>query len=98
MDNSTLNCEAYSFFEHVSSDHRIVTTKNTMQTTKTRHYDWFLFNNRDISDEYKITLRNKFDVLPEISKTLTPNDKYKNFMNAHMEAAAECLPTKLRAK
>ena len=45
-----------------------------------------------------ITLRNKFEALQELSKTLTPNDKYENFLNALMEAAAECIPTKLRAK
>ena len=32
------------------------------------------------------------------SETLTLIDEYKNFFNAHMEAAAECIPTKLRAK
>ena len=26
------------------------------------------------------------------------NDKYKNFVTGHMEAAAECIPTKLRAQ
>ena len=45
-----------------------------------------------------ITLRNKFDALQEISETLTPNDKYENFVNAHMEAVAECILTKLRTK
>ena len=57
-----------------------------------------MLNNRDISDKYTITLRNKFDGLQEISETVTPNDEYENFVNAHMEAAAECIPTKLRAK
>ena len=55
-------------------------------------------NNKDISDKYTITLRNKFDALQEISETLTPNDEYETFVNACMEAAAECIPTKLRAK
>ena len=63
------------------------------QTAKTTHYDWSLLNNWDISDKYTITLRNKFDTLQEISETL--NDKYENFINAHTEAAAECIPTKL---
>ena len=96
--NSSLNCE-------VSSDHRIVTAKihlslyrNTMQTTKTTHYDWSLLNNRDISNRYTITLKNKSDALQEISETLTPNDKRKKSINTHMEAAPECIPTKLRIK
>ena len=45
-----------------------------------------------------LTQRNKFDVLQEISETLNPNDEYENFVNAHLEAAAECIPTKQRAK
>ena len=63
------------------------------ETTKTTHCDWSLHNNKDISDKYTIMLRNKFDALLEISKTLTPNDEYENFANAYIEAAAECIST-----
>ena len=28
----------------------------------------------------------------------TPNDKYENFINTHLEVAAECIPTKQKAK
>ena len=28
----------------------------------------------------------------------TQNDEYENFVNAHIETAAECIPTKLKAK
>ena len=45
-----------------------------------------------------LTLRNKFDALQEISETPTPNDEYENFVNAHIETAAECIPTKQRTK
>ena len=38
-----------------------------------------------------IALQKKFE-------TLTPNHEYVNFVNTRMEAAAECMPTKLRAK
>ena len=103
--NNTLNCEAYSSFEGVSSDCRIVTTKihrsrrrNAVQTTKIIHSDWSLLNNRDISDKYTITLRNKFDALQKISETLTPIDKYENFVKPFLEVTAECIITKLRAK
>ena len=95
-----MNCEVYSSFEDVSSDHQIVTAKirlslrrNAARTTTLR-YDWSLLNNRDISDKYTLTLRNKFDALQEISETLTPNVEYENFVNAHIEAATECIPTK----
>ena len=102
---SALNCEAYSFFEDVSFNLRIVTAKiclslrgNMTKTTKIPHYDWFLLNNRDITDEFTITLRNESDAVQEMSKTITSNDKYENFLHAFMEAAAEFIPTKLRAK
>ena len=100
-----MNSESYSSFEGVFSDHRIVTAKiqlslrrNTARTTATVHYDWSLLNNKDISDKYAITLRNKFDALQERTETYTPNDEYENLANAHLEAATECIPTKQKAK
>ena len=103
--NSTLNCEAYSSLEGASSDHRNVMAKirlslrrNAAQTTTTAQLELYLLNNRDFNDKYTITLRKKFDALQEISEILTPNDKYENFVNAHIKAAAECIPTNLRAK
>ena len=67
--------------------------------TKSRHVDiltsLYKLNNQDICT---LTLRNKFDALQEISEKPTLNDEYENFINAHIEAAAECLPTKQRDK
>ena len=104
-NKSTLNCEAYFSFEGVSFDHRIVTAKirlslrrNATRTTTTVHYDWSLFYHQDIRDKYAITLRNRFDTLHEKTETHTPNDEYENFVKAHLEAAAECIPTKKRVK
>ena len=62
------------------------------------HYDWSLFNNRDVSNKYTITLRNKFDTLLQLSKKLTLDDENENFVNAYIEAVAEYIPTKLTAK
>ena len=100
-----MNCEAYSSFEGVSSNHRIVTAKirlslrrNTKRTATTKHYDWALLNNRDIRDKYVLELRNRFETLQEKTKRSTPNDEYENFVNAHLEAAAKCIPTKLKTK
>ena len=82
-NNSELIWEAYSSFEGVSSDHRIVTAKmqslrkNAVRTTTTVHFDLFLINNRDISNRYTLAQRNKFDALQEISETLTLNDQYR---------------------
>ena len=72
--------------------------RNMTQTTQTVHYEWSLNNNRDISDKYKITLRNKFDALQKISETLAPNDEYENFVNSHMEVAVEYIPTWHKSK
>ena len=102
--NSVMNWEAYSSFEGVSSDHRIVTAKirlslrkNTTRTATTKHYDWALLNNRDIRDKYVLELRNRFEILQEKTEIATPNDEYENF-NVHLEAAAKCIPTKPRTK
>ena len=45
-----------------------------------------------------LTIGNKFDTLQDISERHTLNDKYENFVTAHMEAAADCIPTKPRSK
>ena len=103
--NSAMNWEAYSSFEGVSSDNRIVTAKirlslrkNTTRTATTKHYDWALLNNRDIGDKYVLELRNRFETLQEKTEKGTPNDEYENFVNAHLGASANCIPTKPRTK
>ena len=103
--NSAMNCEAYSTFEGVSSDHRIVTAKirlslrkNATQTATTRHYDWALLNNRDIRDKYALELRNRFETIQEKTEKVTPNDEYENFVEVHLVAASKCIPTKPRTK
>ena len=67
-----MNCEAYSSFEGMSSDYRIVTAKirlslqkNATRTATTKHYDWALLNNRDIRDKYVLELRNRYETLQE---------------------------------
>ena len=99
-----MNCEAYSSFEGVSSDHQIVTAKvrlslrkNATQKATTKHYDWALLN-RDIRDKYELELRNRFEALQEKTEKGTPNDEYENFVEAHLEAASKCIPTKPRTK
>ena len=104
-NNNALNCEAYSWFEGVSFDHRSVTAKirlgqrkNVTRTTTTVHYDWALLNNRDIRDKYALALRNKFEALQEKTETHTRNDEYENLVYTHLKAAAEYIPTKQRTK
>ena len=71
---------------------------NAKRTATTKHYDWALLNNRDIRDKYVLELRNRFETLQERTEKSTPNDEYENFVNAHLEAAAKCIPTKLKTK
>ena len=52
----------------------------------------------DIKDKYVLALRNKFDAQQEKTEIRIPNDEYENFVNSHLEAAAKCIPTKLRTK
>ena len=80
--NRAINCEAYSSFEGVSFDHRLVTAKirlslrrNATRTVTTKHYDWALLKNRGIRDKYVLALRNKFDALQEKTEIRTPNDE-----------------------
>ena len=101
--NNAVNCEAYSSFEGVSSDHQIVTAiirlslrKNAKRTATTKHYDSALANNKDIRDEYVVELRNRFETLQEKTEKGTPNDEYENFVNTRIEAAAKCFPRKPR--
>ena len=47
---------------------------------------------------YIYKLRNRYETLQERTEKYTPNDEYGNFINAHLEAAAKCIPTKLRTK
>ena len=103
--NSAINCEAYSSFKGVSSDHQIVIAKiwlslrkNATRTATTKHYDWALLNSRDIRDKYVVEMRNRFKTLQEKTENGTPNDEYENFVNAHLEAVAKCIPTKPRTK
>ena len=81
--NSAMNCEAYSSFEGVSSDYRIVTAKVRLslrkiatRTATTKCYDWALPNKRDIRDKYALELRNRFETLQEKTEKGTPNDEY----------------------
>ena len=102
--NGAMNCEAYSSFGGMSSDHRNVTAKirlslrkNATRATTIKHCDWALLN-KDIRDKYVLALRNKSDALQEKTDIHNPNDEYENIVNAHLEAAAKYIPTKLRTK
>ena len=45
-----------------------------------------------------LALRNKYDALQEQTEPHTLNEEYENFVNTHLEAVAEFIPTKQRRK
>ena len=108
--NSALNCEAYFLFIYLFILKECLPTTELSRQKYVWTFTWMrrkqpkphIMTNPcltiDIRDEDTIKLRNKFDALQEIWETLTSNDEYENFVNAPMETAAECIPTKLRAK
>ena len=77
-----MNCEAYSSFEYVSSDHRIVKMKIGLNLRRNKKQSKPHVTTRPhlpieilVIYIYTATVRNKFDILQEISKTHTPNIK-----------------------
>ena len=104
--NSAINCEAYSSFEGVSSDHRIFTAKirkNTTKPTKKHHTNsdhqtLWLGSSEQQRYKYVVELRNRFETLQEKTEKRTPNDEFENFVNVQLEAAAKCILTKPKTK
>ena len=88
----------------VPSDDWIVSVKirlsqrRKIQTTKTTRYDLSSIPYRNRSNEYTVFIRNKFGTLLEISERHTLKDGYESFATAHIEAGADCILTKPRAK
>ena len=64
----------------------------------TKPNNWALLNNREIRDKYALKLRNRIEILQEKTEKSTSNDKYENFVEAHLEATSMCIPTKPRTK
>ena len=99
--NSAVNCEAYSSFAGVSSDHRIVSAKlrltlrkNATRTTTTIHYDLALLNNKDIRDKFEIELKKQI-------RCITGEDRNKTnirISSTPIKAAAKFMPIKHRTK
>ena len=95
--NSVLNSEAYSSFESVGSDHRIVTVNIRLSlrvtkppATKKRH-DWMqLRYNPDVRAKFSIELRNRFNELHDESSSAT--SQFDALVKAKDHAASEALP------
>ena len=96
-----MNCEAYSTFEGVSSEHRIVSAKirlsiraNKPKAASSPRYDSSpLLSNDHIRNRYTITVRNRFYHNQKDTDDHTPNSTYNNFVTDHSEAAVDSHPT-----
>ena len=80
------------------SKDRPESTQKIRETVKTTCHDSSSLTNRDISNKYTVTVRNKFDTPLEIFEKHTPNEEYENLIHAYIETAPECIITKPRAK
>ena len=104
--NSCMNCEAYSSFCGVSSDHRIVSCNLTLSLRKNKTkkitktpYDWSqLAKNQHVKDAYTLELHNRFNALQESEENPSPNSTYDNFIQSHHFAAEKCIPLRPKAK
>ena len=95
--NSVLNSEAYSTFESVGSDHRIVTARIRLSLRVTKppapkkRHDWMqLRYNTDVREKFSIELRNRFNELYDESSSATC--QFDALVKAKDHAAAESLP------
>ena len=89
--NSLMNCEAYSTFEGVSSDHRIVSAKIRLSLRANKP-------KAASSPRCTITVRNRFDNHQKDTGDHTPNSTYDKFVTAHIEDAVDCIQLKPNVK
>ena len=95
-----MNCEPYSSFSSLSSDHCVITAKirlslrsNKPKTTTSSRYNWTKLRDQNRSNEFKITLSNRYQSLQDENNDNTTNT---SFRCAH--AAEECIPTRQKTK
>ena len=80
------NCQAYSSFSSIGSDHRIVTAKlklslRTSKAPRRETPDWTALRNIDISQRYTIQVKNRFEALRTEVESAT--DEYEHFITAN---------------
>ena len=103
--NSALNCEAYSTFLTVGSDHRVVTAKIRLSlrasktTNKKVRYNWsMLLEDNNVMKRYNLEVSNKFQLLMEKEESDSANNVYRNIVIAHQESSELHIPKKVRIK
>ena len=101
--NSLKNCQAYSSFASVGSDHRILSPKLRLSlrseavTPRKENYDWSVLQSDPELQNYRysIQLHNRFSILQnEVTDII--EDKYQHFITANKETAKEMIPKKAK--
>lgn len=97
------NCEAYSSFSSLGSDHRIVTAKIKLSLRAPRkpiqiNYDWSALRDPNILQQYNVTVRNRYDALCTETESQNATEDYECFIQANKEATAQSIPKKQSRK
>ena len=72
---------------------------NRLKLTKRHNYDWpTLQKNHQISEEFQISLKNRFSLLQEESEPNTADQGYNKFVMACEKGAEENIPLKPKPK
>ena len=99
--NSIMNCEAYSSFDSMNSDHRIVTSQIRLSVRaskpkrRTNVYCWdALRNDEEIHSRFSVAVKNKYEALCSEVDLDSPcnTELYNNMVTACTAAAEETLP------
>ena len=96
--NSVKNCEAYSSFSSVGSDHRIVTAtiklslRVSKQPPRGNLHDWSVLRNFEMQQLYTVSEQNRYEQLCEEGQSIT--ETYDHFIKANEEASSQLLPRK----
>ena len=105
MDKQCCKCEAFNSFGTVSSDHRIVTASitlklraNKLKENQIPRYNWSTLQDQNISNEFKIKVTNRYQVLQENCDEQSANAQYQNFEKACAYAAEKVIPLEPKAK
>ena len=98
--NSVHNAEAYSSFNTVGSDHRVVAAKLKLSLRAPRkekriRYDWKHFSREsEIQQQYTVAVKNRYQVLEEDDN----GQRFNKFVAANKEAMVEIVPQRNRKK
>lgn len=99
--NSVKNCEAYSSFGSIGSDHRVVTARlklslRTSKAPRRAKFDWKVLHNQDTRDEYTLEVKNRYGILSVDGESAT--EAYEHFIQANKETAKQVIPQRKRLK